>query len=164
MATLPRTMKIEPKTRWAIWGLFLTLWTIALLYPFTGSSIGADEWTVDFRFLFNKSLHLLAYGIIAVLSGWLYSPLRFRWLLMFAIMAHASLSELFQVVVANRTGHLLDVLFDHAGVALGLMVSWNMWASKREEVVLASPKMNGNEVEKREPLSKPQSESVSSMG
>ena len=46
---------------------------------------------------------------------------------MFFIMAHASLSELGQTALVERSGHLMDVVLDHMGIALGLLWSWKWW-------------------------------------
>ena len=63
-------------------------------------------WAWDFKFLIAKTLHVAAYAVLAGLSGWLRVPSRFRWILLFVIMAHAPATELLQLLVEGRTGSL----------------------------------------------------------
>ena len=68
--------------------------------------------------------------MLAILTGWLRAPVTQRFLLMFLLMAHATVTELIQEAtfeVAGRSGELHDVGFDHLGIALGVMLSWKWW-------------------------------------
>ncbi len=115
------------KVRWLIWLAYLAAWSTALLVPLP--DIGRT-WTVNhisLKFLFAKAVHVGAYAVLAVLSGWLLVPTRFRWLLMFFLAAHATSTELLQRLVPGRTGTLTDVGIDLAGIALGCLVSWKWW-------------------------------------
>ena len=56
--------------------------------------------------------------------------LRYRWLLMFFLMAHCPVTELLQVALSDychRTGSLGDVGFDLVGIFIGILVSWKWW-------------------------------------
>jgi hypothetical protein len=112
--------------RGLVWLLYFLAWTAALLLPMPGGTPPGLEWVTPWKFSLAKSLHLAAYAVLAVLSGWLHVPLRFRWILLFIIMAHAPVTELIQLRVEGRTGSLHDVGLDHLG--LGLVLSWKWWS------------------------------------
>jgi VanZ family protein len=116
------------RTRWLIWAVFTFLWTAALLFP-TSSVLRLDdsETEVTRRMIVGKTLHVVAYAALAFLSGWVQSPPRYRWLLMFFLMAHPALTELGQSAVPGRSGQLTDVLLDQAGIAVGVALSWRWW-------------------------------------
>lgn len=117
-----------PCGRWYLWLTYLLLWTAALLAPIPQHSFTAHEILhFTLKFILSKSLHIAAYAGLAMLSGWLGVQPRWRWLLMFVIMVHASLTELGQTALVARSGQLLDVVFDHVGIALGLLWSWKWW-------------------------------------
>jgi VanZ family protein len=120
---------VAPKWRWRIWLAYLAAWTAALLLPVSVGSfpVGGDL-QIDLKFLFGKTLHVLAYAVLAGLSGWLRVPYRYRWLLLFFVMAHGTVTELLQRLVPNRTGELADVGFDHLGVAIGLIATRRWWS------------------------------------
>jgi len=85
-------------------------------------------WLAPHRFLLAKALHITAYAVLAGLSGWLRVPCRFRWILLFVLMAHATATELLQLHVEGRTGDLRDVGLDHLGIGLGLLLTWKWWS------------------------------------
>jgi VanZ family protein len=117
------------KYRLLIWTVYMTAWTVALLIPIPIKG----KWTVseiDLKFLFAKSLHVAAYAVFAMLTGWLRVPSRFRWLLTFLLAVHATLTELFQQHVPGRTGRIEDICLDLGGVFLGCMVTWRWWAAE----------------------------------
>ncbi len=68
-----------------------------------------------------------AYAFLTVFISWL--PLRrWRWLLLAFLSLHAVGTEFFQQFVPGRTGKLTDVVIDHAGMLLGLALTWKRWA------------------------------------
>ena len=120
--------------RWPIWAIYVLAWTVALLVPLA-PSVHADtqHLIIDRKFVFAKAVHISAYAVLAGLTGWLRAPLRWRFLLMFFIMAHATISEMLQDVTnLGRTGALIDVAFDHLGIALGMAATWSWWSAAHE--------------------------------
>lgn len=119
---------VEPRWRWLIWLAYTVAWTTALVVPVPDTpSWTVEELNIDLKFLVAKALHIGAYGLFAVLSGWLRVPVRYRWLLLFFVMAHGTATELIQLHVSSRTGCLEDVGFDQLGVGLGLLLSRRWW-------------------------------------
>lgn len=118
------------KKIWLIWSVYTILWTTALVIPGTATRIeGIDELISPYKIFLAKGLHVCAYGVMTVLTGHLPVPPRYRWLLMFLLMGHATGTELIQdgIPALGRSGHLYDVAFDHLGIALGLLLSWQWW-------------------------------------
>ena len=118
------------KGRWLVWWLYVLAWSIALVVPLP-NSIGPEghELSLHNKFLIAKGLHLLAYAILAALTGWVASPMRYRWLLAALLMAHATVTELIQLHITNRTGQLEDVGLDHVGLLLGMLCTWKWWTA-----------------------------------
>jgi hypothetical protein len=121
------------RSRFLVWIFYLAAWTTALVMPMGKS----DGWhfegiEIDFKFVVAKTLHVGGYVLLAGLSGWLRVPLRYRWLLMFLVMGHATLTEMIQLKVESwgRTGLLEDVAIDNLGVALGTLLTWKWWQSE----------------------------------
>ena len=133
-----RRLQISGRVRWTIWLFYTLAWTAALLMP--APEILARAFLVP-RFVshqdFNdmgppmtiaaKVLHVSAYAILAVLSGWLPVQRRWRWLLLAFLSAHGFATEYLQNFAVDRHPSLGDVGLDHAGVILGLAVSWKWW-------------------------------------
>src|SRR5207302_9001093 len=119
--------------RWCFWGLYALAWTAALVMPVPISGdwrAGVGEIEINLKYFVAKSVHLGAYALFTVLTGWLRAPVRLRFLLMFLLAAHATVTELIQEAtfeIAGRTGELHDVGFDHLGIAVGVMLSWKWW-------------------------------------
>jgi hypothetical protein len=106
-------------------------WTGALLAPVPEGdwTVGTGDESIDLKYLLGKAVHVTAYAVLAGLSGWLRVPYRRRWLLLFFVMAHGTVTELLQLHTTwHRTGCLDDVGLDHLGVALGLLVTWKWWS------------------------------------
>jgi hypothetical protein len=115
--------------RWPIWVVYVLAWTVALLVPMAESA-HADTLglVIDRKFLFAKVVHVSAYVVMAALTGWVRAPLRWRFLLMFFLMGHATATEVLQhVTELGRTGALVDVAFDHLGIGLGMAATWFWW-------------------------------------
>jgi VanZ family protein len=119
--------------RWLLWGTYVTAWTTALLTPQPVDVADAVLPTAT-SFFFAKSLHVGAYAMLTVLSGWLPLPARFRWLALVFVSVHAWGTEFLQGFVPARYPSLLDVGFDHLGILVGVAVTWRWW---RDKIVLA---------------------------
>jgi VanZ family protein len=116
--------------RWQLWAVYGLAWTVALLTPVPISLHSLDNPDIDLRFLISKGAHVSAYVFWAAFTGWLRAPVRFRFVLMFCLMAHATVTEVLQYATElGRTGALLDVAFDHTGIAIGTFATWNWWTS-----------------------------------
>jgi VanZ family protein len=115
--------------RWTLWGIYVAIWTTGLLLPLgTLDSIPEPDFVVSRKYLFAKSIHVIAYAFLALFSAWLRVPARYRWLLIFFIMAHATATEHLQLLV-DRGGSLFDVGYDTVGITVGIILSWNHWVS-----------------------------------
>lgn len=119
--------------RWLIWGVYVAVWTVALVLPVPArTGLPVDQLLVTWKAVIAKTLHVTAYAVLTLLSAWLRVPLRYRGPLMFFIAAHATLTELAQWGAteagwSERSGMLYDVGFDHLGVLIGLVVGWKWW-------------------------------------
>jgi hypothetical protein len=123
--------------RWWIWGLGMTLWTVALLYPEV-PPVGLEntEELLTIRAFIGKTVHVSAYVVLTCLTGWLRAPARYRWLLLFVLMAHATATELGQwgmetMGISARHGQLKDVAFDDLGILIGLLLTWRWWTEAK---------------------------------
>ena len=121
-------LNLPHKTRLQVWWIYFLAWTAALIAPIRDQT----PWVVtsiqvDLKFLVAKTVHVGGYALFTILTGWLLVPLRERWLMMFLLMGHATLTELIQEHVPGRSGHLHDVAFDQLGITLGLIASWKWW-------------------------------------
>lgn len=116
-------------TRWRIWCLGLLVWTALLVAPNPTTELGLDDVLAEYKYAAAKTLHVVAYGCMAFFAGWLRTPMRYRWGLVFVLMAHGTVTELIQTQIEGRTGTLRDVGYDHAGVCLGLLLGWKWWTA-----------------------------------
>ena len=120
--------------RWHVWTIYVIAWTIALLFPIqprTGEH-HIDEAILPFRYAVAKTVHVGAYAVMTILTGWLNVPIRYRFMLVFFLMVHGTLTELGQfgmrqLQISERNGDLPDVGFDNLGILLGLYVSRKWW-------------------------------------
>ena len=107
------------------WCLCIALWTTSLLtiFPVRVSQAVLPE---GFHFPAAKLLHVSAYAFLTVYLKWL--PLRRgRWLLLAFLSLHTFGTEFFQQFVPGRHGVFSDVLIDHIGLALGMMLTRKCW-------------------------------------
>jgi VanZ family protein len=123
--------------RWAVWVGFLLLWSTALLVPnpldpFNRYVLGGNELPEDASFWIAKSVHVAAYAIAAILTGWLRVRSPWRWWLLAFWFVHACATELGQTFVPSRTGSLRDVALDWCGLLIGLALSRRWWRSSPE--------------------------------
>jgi len=113
------------KIRWLVWLVYIACWTTALVMPVPSHG----DWhviNIDLKFLVAKTLHVSGYALLVGLTGWLRVPQRYRWLMMYLLMGHATLTEVIQDHV-GRNGSLYDVALDQVGIALGLLLTWRWW-------------------------------------
>ncbi len=118
--------------RWWVWSAYLLCWSVAVQTPVPpAEDLPFGEYLELRKFLFAKSVHVASYALLTVLSGWLFVPTRWRWLLMFVVMGHGAATELLQWALADlchREGTLRDVGFNFLGVMAGLLLSWKWWS------------------------------------
>jgi VanZ family protein len=112
--------------RWMVWIAYVAVWTVALLTP-NPVAIAHAVLPHEAVFTTAKTLHICAYAMGVVLSGWLQVTSRFRWALLVFISVHAMGTEFLQQYVPTRTGSVRDVILDHIGIILGLILSWKWW-------------------------------------
>src|SRR5438309_11354009 len=120
--------------RWRIWGAYALVWTAALLMPIPiqGDWRGVIDLQFDLKYVVAKVAHVSAYALLAVLTGWLRAPVTQRFLLMFLLMAHATVTELDQEAifeVAGSGGEQHDVGSGDPGIARGVLLSGKWWSS-----------------------------------
>jgi hypothetical protein len=118
--------------RWWIWAGFTLAWTVALLVPIPsgGPWDRLSDLTFGRKFIAAKGLHVSAYAFWSVLSAWLRVPMRYRFMLVFCMMAHATLTEVLQFItfdIIGRNGSLMDVALDQFGITLGVVAAWRWW-------------------------------------
>lgn len=115
--------------RWSIWLIYVVSWSAALLVPVP---VKPRENSALLHplvlFLFSKSLHVAAYALLAVLSGWLRLRGRACWLMMAFLLFHAAATEFLQwLLPTGRTGCVRDVVLDAVGIGLGMAITWKWW-------------------------------------
>jgi VanZ family protein len=117
------------RIRWTAWIAFTVLWTIALTAPIGKIEAFRSESILsgDLRIVVAKILHAFAYASWTILTGSLFPSFGGRVAFLFFLMNHAVVTEYVQLRWAGRDGCLRDVLIDHAGIFLGLMLSWKWW-------------------------------------
>jgi VanZ family protein len=123
---------------WSIWVVYVAGWTAALLTPHPARVAAAVLPADDVRFYVLKTVHVLAYLILTVLTGLLLVPRPWRWLLLFLLFAHGMGTEYLQQFVPRREGSWRDVGLDHFGICLGILLSWKWWFAPSATAVEAS--------------------------
>jgi hypothetical protein len=112
-----------PGWLWAVWGLYLAVWTAALLRP-EPARVNTEVLPGPAQMPAAKGLHVGSYALLAALACWLPVRPGRRWLLLAALSLHAFGTEFLQRFVELRTGCLSDVGIDHVGIAVGLLAAW----------------------------------------
>lgn len=112
--------------RWLLWWVFLGAWTVALLTPHP-VYIQQAIFPEGARFSAAKTLHVGAYAFLTACTAWLAAAGWMRWLLVALLSLHAFATEYVQNFVELRHGSWTDVGIDHAGILLGLVMSWPWW-------------------------------------
>ena len=112
--------------RWVIWGVYVIAWTTALLttQPVKWERLALPNWA---GYPTAKGLHVSAYALMTILTGWLRAPGRWRWLLLVLVSCHGMGTEFCQQFVPERHPAWQDVGWDHLGILLGLALSWRWW-------------------------------------
>lgn len=117
--------------RWLIWTVVIIAWTVCLEAPVPIPEPHADAVSVlTARAVFAKLVHVGAYAFLTALSAWPPLPTRYRWMMMFFLMAHATGTEVLQEALhewCGRGGSLWDVALDQLGVLIGFLIAWKWW-------------------------------------
>jgi VanZ family protein len=119
--------------RWLLWAFFQVVWTAALL---TTEPVHVAQAILPPPVIFPaaKLLHVSAYALLAVLSGWLFLSARWRWVLLVFMCFHAFGTEFLQQFVPERGPSFWDVGIDHIGIAIGLTISCKWWLNLEDRV------------------------------
>jgi VanZ family protein len=120
---------LGPRLRWLVWSVYVVAWTTALLTPHP-VRLAEAILPEDAYFPASKGLHVAAYAVMAILSGWLRVPWKARWGLLLFLSFHTMATEYLQGFVPTRVPSWQDVLIDHVGLALGLLASWRWWLAR----------------------------------
>lgn len=113
---------------WIPWGLWLgygLCWTLALL---SALIIEARDEVLDqdISWLAGKILHVVAYMTFCILTSFLPTTPRRRWLCLALVSLHGMTTEAVQDFF-NRTSSFRDVGLDHLGILLGLLLTNARW-------------------------------------
>lgn len=119
----------------AIFLVFLALWTWKLLEPNPVPESVAEGIPGDWKFYLAKALHAGAYAFLTVLAGCLPVRRGVLWSVIVVLALHAISTEIGQTYVPNRHGSVRDVLIDWTGIAIGLMVL--RWWERQRNVAMA---------------------------
>jgi ABC-type branched-subunit amino acid transport system permease subunit len=106
----------------AVFALFLGLWTWKLLEPSPLPESVAAGLSGDWKFWLAKFLHAGAYAFLTVLARWL--PLRrgHFWLAVALLALHGAVTEFLQRYLDwGRNGCVRDVIVDCVGIGVGLL-------------------------------------------
>src|SRR5205823_3806179 len=114
------TSPFGPRLRGFIWSLYIVAWTTALLTPhpavIADALLGEEN-----AFYASKTLHVSAYAVMAILSGWLRVRSAWRQGLLTFLSLHALGTEFFQQFVPYRYPSWMDVGWDHIGILWGII-------------------------------------------
>ena len=135
-----------PGWLWAVWVLYLVVWTAALLRP-EPARVNTEVLPEPARFPAAKALHVASYALLTAVAWWLPARPGRRWLLVALLSLHAFGTEFLQRFVELRTGSLSDVAIDHAGMAVGLLAAWygRAFARFRARTDLRPPRRQATE-------------------
>ncbi len=117
-----------PGWLWALWVLYLVVWTAALLRP-EPARVNTEVLPEPAQFPAAKALHVASYALLTAVACWLPVRPGRRWLLVALLSLHAFGTEFLQRFVELRTSSLTDVVIDHAGLAVGLLAAWRLRAA-----------------------------------
>jgi hypothetical protein len=125
--------RLPDNPRWLriLWALLVVIWTIMLLAPMPGEERWPLSLGPEHRYYLAKTAHVAVFAFLTVLAGCLAGRFSWRLLLLFFLMAHAAATEWAQSVLPfHRTGTVTDVVLDHCGIGVGLLVSWRSWTRR----------------------------------
>lgn len=134
MNCISETSPVTPASwRWLLWIFFVVVWTAALL---TTEPVDVAQAVLSPPVIFPaaKLLHVCAYAFLTVLSGWLFLPAYWRWVLLVFVCFHAFGTEFFQQFVPERGPSLWDVGIDHIGIGIGLTISCKWWLRLEDRI------------------------------
>lgn len=117
---------INRRTRALVWLAYVLVWTRSLLID-NPVDPGNNEELRFHLFLFAKSVHVGAYALFAVLSGWLRLETPWRWWILGFMSCHAFATEFCQRFFETRHPSLSDVGLDHCGIVLGIAITHMWW-------------------------------------
>lgn len=120
------SLRCGPKLRWLVWSICTAAWTTLLLTS-QPAQIADEVLGKEKTYVASKTLHVSAYAILAILTGWLRTRPWVRRLLLMFLSAHALGTEFFQQFVPYRHPSWTDVGWDHIGIVWGLILSWGWW-------------------------------------
>lgn len=109
---------------WWVWVFGLVVWSYLLLTP-GPAYFNRDYITPHTDLPITKFLHLCAYAFFTILAGTIQSPLKIGYLLLISL--NAVWTEVFQQFVPDRHGCWEDMVLDHFGILVGLLLSWPLW-------------------------------------
>jgi hypothetical protein len=116
---------------WFLWLLCMALWTTALLTTFP-VRVKDAVLPPEAGYEAAKLLHVSAYGFLAGSAAWLLPGKSYRGLPILFLSFHSFATEFLQQFVEGRHGCLSDVAINHAGIALGLLVTCWKWLPSRD--------------------------------
>jgi VanZ family protein len=124
-----RRHRVTLRLRWIAWFLFTIVWTFLLVAKIPENVQFSDDPELSYRIriVIAKTVHALCYAGWTILTGSLFTKFGLRLALLFLLMNHAVATEYVQLVYSNRDGCLRDSLIDHAGIFVGLVLSWSWW-------------------------------------
>ncbi len=143
---------------WTLWILYVGAWSAALLRPEPAYVAAALLPSDDVRTYILKTVHVLAYLILTVLTGLLQMPRPWRWLLLLFLSAHGLGTEYLQQFVPPRQASWRDVGLDHVGICLGFLLSWKWWFGPSPDIsanTSARPEAAGSTEESTTPVAGP---------
>ncbi|HVS39737.1 MAG TPA: VanZ family protein [Gemmataceae bacterium] len=109
---------------WVVWLLCLAVWTVALTTTFP-VYIHRALLPQDFLGVpVAKILHVSAYAFLAGFAVLICPAGTWRWLIVLLLLEHGVATEWIQGFVPERTSSVNDIVIDHGGVALGVLLTW----------------------------------------
>ncbi len=116
---------------WAAWWGILAVWTVALTTTFPVRVHQAVFPTDPLGIPVGKILHVAAYAFLAGFAALMRRAGAWRWLILVLLLEHGVATEWIQGFVPERTSLVSDVVIDHFGVALGVLLTWPWWGRTR---------------------------------
>jgi hypothetical protein len=107
----------------AVFAVFLGVWTWKLLEPNPVPEPVLSGIPTDWKFWLFKAVHLGGYAFLTVLAAWLPIRRPFFWAIVVFLALHGAASEFLQwYLELGRHGCVRDVVIDWVGIGIGLGV------------------------------------------